>query len=80
MKTIEIELDEQTIERAQRLAAARGGSLHTLIKDLLEQAHESGTARQSAIGMFASEPELMDEVVESAMRAREERPLRRSGG
>ncbi len=40
MKTIEVELDQQTMERAQRFAAARSCSLHDLIKDLLEQAHE----------------------------------------
>ena len=32
------------------------------------------------LGMFADEPDLMDEIVGSAMRARESHPLRRSGG
>jgi hypothetical protein len=31
-------------------------------------------------GLFADEPELMDEIVEEAMRIRETRPLRSSGG
>lgn len=33
-------------------------------------------ARDPLLGLFADEPELMDEVVESAMRDRETRPLR----
>lgn len=32
------------------------------------------------LGMFAHEPELIDQVIELAMRAREEHPLRQPGG
>ena len=32
------------------------------------------------LGMFADEPELLDEVVESAMQARERDPLRQPVG
>ena len=33
-------------------------------------------ARDPLLGLFSDEPELMDEVVEAAMRDREARPLR----
>ena len=33
-------------------------------------------ARDPLLGLFSDEPELMDEVVEAAMRDRETRPLR----
>ena len=74
MQTIEIKLDERTLERAQRLAQARQCSVQDLVKDLLARASDP------LVGMFADEPELIDEVVESAMRARENQPLRRAGG
>jgi hypothetical protein len=32
------------------------------------------------LGLFAQEPELLDQVVESVMQAREQHPLRPSGG
>ncbi len=35
-------------------------------------------APQSVVGLFADEPELLDEVCEQAMRARERDPLRRT--
>lgn len=43
----------------------------------LEQVGQAAAAaRDPLLGLFADEPELMDEVVESAMRDREVRPLR----
>ena len=78
--TIQIELDEQTVQRAQQVAGARLCSVANLVKELLEPLSKPALSRDPFEGMFADEPELMDEVVESAMKAREEQPLRRSGG
>jgi predicted transcriptional regulator len=76
MKRIELELDEETLERAQQLAAARQCSLEELIKDLLKQTEAHKPLQDPYLGMLADEPELIDRVTESAMEAREEHPLR----
>jgi hypothetical protein len=74
MKRIELELDEETLERARQLAAARQCSLEELIRDLLQQVQQ--LPQDPYLGMLADEPELIDQVIESAMKAREEHPLR----
>jgi hypothetical protein len=76
MKRIELELDEETLERARQLAAARQCSLEELIKDLLKQTEAHKPLQDPYLGMLADEPELIDRVTESAMEAREEHPLR----
>jgi uncharacterized protein (DUF433 family) len=43
---------------------------------LLAQKLEEHRAKNPLLGLFADEPELVDEVVESALRDRETRPLR----
>ncbi len=76
MEHIELLLDEDTVKRARKLAADRGCTLEQLIADLLKQAEFSLLTRDLYLGMFADEPELLDRVVESAMQAREDHPLR----
>lgn len=80
MEKIEIQLDEQTLARALRLAASRQCSLEDLIKDILEQMEVSETASDPFLGMFAREPELIDQVIASTMMAREAHPLRQPDG
>ena len=80
MKTIEIDLDDETLERARRTAETRGCSIEHLIEEMLRQMAKSETGSDPFLGMFADEPELLDEVVESAMRAREKHGLRQGGG
>lgn len=78
MERIELELDEQTIARARELAEMRHCSLDQLIKELIEQGTKPTASSDTVLGMFADEPELLDEVVDSAMRARERDALRRT--
>lgn len=80
MGRIELELDEQTLERARRLAEARRCTVEQLIKEMIEHLGPAATPDDVFLGMFAQEPELIDRVVESAMQAREEHSLRQSGG
>ena len=48
-----------------------------VVKEALERFQQTTTpVRPSLLGLFADEPDLMDEVVEAAMKARETRPLR----
>ncbi len=55
---------------------------HILLKfeKLFPRPSAPATMRDPLWGMMADDPQLMDEVVESAMKAREEHPLRSSGG
>ena len=80
METIKIHLDEQTLGRARQLAERRHCSLEELITGLIEQLGAIRSDEDALIGMLADEPEVMDQVVESAMKAREEHPLRQSHG
>jgi hypothetical protein len=69
-------------ERAQQLLDAirelpRGDRLRIVervVHDLAEE--DSGLAPDAIVGLFADEPELIEEVSEGAMQARETDPLR----
>lgn len=80
MERIELELDGQTLERVRRLAESRRCTVEQLIKEVVEHLAGVTTTDDVFLGMFAEEPELIDQVVESAIQAREEHPLRQSGG
>jgi hypothetical protein len=80
MERIELELDEQTLERARRLAEARCCTVEQLLKELIEQLEVAPPTVDVFLGLFAQEPELIDQVVESVMQAREQHSLRQSGG
>lgn len=72
MRTVELEIDDQTLELAERTARARQCTVGQLFRNLLEKM-PSG---DPWLGMLADEPELADTVVEAAMAARETQPLR----
>lgn len=80
MERIEIELDEETLARARKLAAARRCSLDELVSAFIQQETKPATSVDTILGMFADEPDLLDEVVGSAMQARERDSLRRTVG
>ena len=73
MEKIDLQLDEQTLERARRLAESRHCTLEELIREAIEQLGVTKAASDPFLGMLADEPELMDQVTELAMRAREKR-------
>src|SRR5262245_38787504 len=60
MEQIALQLDEQTLTRARRLAEARHSSLEALLVALIERPDESATRGDPLLGMFAGEPELLD--------------------
>lgn len=71
--TVKLELSESTMERALRLAAARNETLEQLITDLVEEKPLPQASSDRVIGMFAEDADLLDEIVEEAMRDREAR-------
>jgi predicted DNA-binding antitoxin AbrB/MazE fold protein len=66
------------------LALSNREQVEVTIKRKEEKAGDEFIARPTpenpSLGLFADEPELIDEIVEEAMRIRETRPLRSSGG
>lgn len=80
METIELQLDEQTLEQARKLAAARHVSVEELLKEALGRLDVAPAADDPITGMFADEPELLDQIVEEAMQVRERDPFRLSDG
>ncbi len=80
METIELELDEQTIERARHIAALRHSTLEELIRDVIELLTAAEGSPDPLLGMFAQEAALIDQVLDQAMTARETDPLRVPSG
>lgn len=77
VQTIELHLQQETLDRARRLARAR----HCRIEDVIQAAIEGlpivEPQEDLILGMFKDEPELIDQVTQLAMEARERDPLRR---
>jgi hypothetical protein len=80
VETIELQLDEQTLAHARKLAAARQVSVEELLKEALSYLDRPPAAADPITGMFADEPELLDQIVEEAMQARERDPFGSSDG
>ncbi len=78
MATIHLDMDEATLGRAQRLADASNCSLEDLLSRLIAELPDQEQPADSILGLMADEPELVDEILASAMKMREER-LTRSG-
>ncbi|MGA2034501.1 MAG: hypothetical protein ABSG68_19820 [Thermoguttaceae bacterium] len=76
MRTIELEIDDRTLELAEQAARARECTVSQLLRDLLEKLPSNRQVADPWLGMLADEPELADFVVESAMEARQTQPLR----
>ena len=79
MEKIEIQLDDQMARRIRQLADSRRCSPEQLVKEVIEQLAVAETGTDPFLRMFAQEPELIDRIVESAMRDREEHQLRQVG-
>jgi hypothetical protein len=76
MTILELQLDEQTMAQAQRVAEQRQATLETLVADIIASLAALETKQDPWWGLFADEPALLDEVVALAMTARERDPLR----
>jgi hypothetical protein len=73
MATIHLDMDEATLDRVQRLADASNCSLEDLLSQLIAGLPEQTKPADSILGLMADEPELVDEILAAAMKAREER-------
>lgn len=80
MAKIELELSEATIERLKRLAQERHSTVEGVVSDLVDDATPQVLVADGFWGLFADEADLMDDIVEDAMRARRERNARYVNG
>lgn len=80
MEIIELQLAPKTLELARQLVASRRCTLEELITEAIEQLATVSAGEDAFLGMFAREPELIDQIVESALEARERHPLRQRHG
>ena len=81
MSQARLELDEATLARAERLAQQRGITMEQLLRWLIEEASKSSEgSKDPVLGCFSNEPELMDQVVETALHSRKTQPLRLPNG
>ena len=76
MITIELHLDDQTLEQVRDIAARRRATVEALIESLVQRLVGAEAGADPLLGMFGQEPDLMDAVVASAMKARQTDPLR----
>src|SRR5690348_12058799 len=79
MPTIQLQIDKETLEKAQQLARNRHVAVEDLISELIGQLTTAAATDDPFLGMLADEPELADQVTELAMAARERDPWRVTG-
>jgi predicted DNA-binding ribbon-helix-helix protein len=76
METIKLQVDEGTWSKAKQVAEARHCTVEDLIRELIDQLTTAAATKDPLWGMMADEPDLMDQVLDSALRARSEDALR----
>ncbi len=80
MEKIELQLDEKTLEKARWLAKSRHSDLSQLITDAIDQLAVTEADNYPLLGLYADEPELIDEILEEIMRDRAAHPLNQRFG
>ena len=78
MIKIELELEEKTIEQAQKHATFQHMTLEKLFTNILEEKTDALTSKRSTLGLFADEPDMMDRVMEMVYSERE-KPIHEPG-
>ncbi len=84
-QTIELHLEERVLARARRLAQARHCRVEDIFEDAIQrmpvvEAPISAVPADPFLGMFKDDPDLIDQVTQSAMAARGRHPLRSDSG
>ncbi len=71
MAKIELELNEATIERLKALAQDRHASIENVIEEVFS--HDAQELKLPGWGLFADEPEVVDEIMGYIMESRQQR-------
>lgn len=80
MSIVQLQMDETTFRRAQQVANQRHSTVEALVKEVINFLATKLDTEDPFLGMFAQEPELIDQIVAAAMQSREAMPLRLSNG
>lgn len=80
MEKIELQLDEKTLEKARWLAKSRHCDLSQLITYAIDKLAVTEADNYPLLGLYADEPELIDEILEEIMRDRAAHPLNQRFG
>lgn len=75
-----MQIDEKTLEKAHLLAKSRQCDLSQLITYAIEQLAVTEPPKDRLLGLYADEPELIDEILEEIMRDRAANPLNQRFG
>jgi len=75
MATIQIQIDDATLERVRKLAETRGRSVEELVQETVAELGRDEIVPNPLWGALADDADVLDEIVEEAMRERE-RPWR----
>ena len=76
MTAITIQLSDTLYKKLQQAAQYRQATEAEMAKSVIQDFLEQNNAASSIIGLFSDQPELMDQVVADAMRARKTDRLR----
>ncbi|KAF3889613.1 MULTISPECIES: hypothetical protein [Nostocales] len=80
MNTIELELDEKTLNKALLLAKVRHCDLSDLIAYAIDQLALTETPKDRLLGLFADDPKSVDEMLAEVMKDREAHSLNQRFG
>lgn len=79
VRSIELHLEEDVLTRARQLAQARRCKIEDVFEAAIEGLPMVELHDDPVLGMVKDEPELIDQVTQLAMEARERDALRRAG-
>jgi hypothetical protein len=80
VEKIELQLDKKTLEKAHWLAKSRHCDLSELIAYAIDQLAVVEPPKDHLLGLFADDPESVDEMLEEVMKDRAAHPLNQRFG
>lgn len=80
MEKIELQLNEKTLEKARWLAKSRHCELSELIAYAIDKLAVTEAENYPLLGLFADDPESVDEMLEEVMKDRAAHPLNQRFG
>jgi hypothetical protein len=72
MATRPVEIDPELLERVRRLAEKSHRSVDDILQEALDRLEHPTEPPPSLVGLFADEPELVDQILDDVYRTREQ--------
>jgi predicted transcriptional regulator len=76
MATEPVEINPELLERVRRLAEQSHRSVDDILNEALDKMVGPLKPQSSIVGLFADEPELVDQILDDVYRTREQGQLR----